>query len=267
MFGYGARASAETSSPSPAAFDYDLYDMATEESQPSLIGGVGKIWKDFREVAWRAQVEIAEFCEDIERAVSLFCWRDKGLTHIMAMVLIGACVVLYFVPVSLLLYFYVLSRFMNGFRRGRWKKLLRKCALRHISESRIENRIPPTTALSELDSVQAQKMCSSLRRRVHVGQALSVKVLQSYEEDEALADWLREQVPGCKLPPKWTRKDWLDNFIEHAPTGEDTVSAIMSDKSSVVKPRGYLPDRIHSRRQHSVSSVSGVPSKEDFHDA
>lgn len=57
---------------------------------------------------------------------------------VYAQVLIGACVVLYFVPVSLLLYFYVLSRFMNGFRRGRWKKLLRKCALRHISESRIE---------------------------------------------------------------------------------------------------------------------------------
>ncbi|KAF4746741.1 hypothetical protein FOZ63_021162, partial [Perkinsus olseni] len=54
LFGYGPRSSLDTSSPSPATFDYDLYDMATEESQPSLIGGVGRMWKDFREVAWKA---------------------------------------------------------------------------------------------------------------------------------------------------------------------------------------------------------------------
>ncbi|KAF4703824.1 hypothetical protein FOZ62_028826, partial [Perkinsus olseni] len=34
LFGYGPRSSLDTSSPSPATFDYDLYDMATEESQP-----------------------------------------------------------------------------------------------------------------------------------------------------------------------------------------------------------------------------------------
>ncbi|KAF4651754.1 hypothetical protein FOL47_000210 [Perkinsus chesapeaki] len=268
LFGYGqGRSGQDAASPPSSAtvFDYDLYDMTTEDSQPSLIGGVGRMWKDFREVAWKAQVEIAEFCEDIERAISLFAWRDKGLTHIMVTVLIAASVALYFVPVSTLLYFYVLSRFMNGFRRGRWKKLLRNCALRHILESRLENHIPSTTALSELDSVQAQQMCSSLRRRVPIGQALSVKVLQSYQDDEALADWLREQIPGCKLPPKWTRKDWVDNFIEHAPTGEDTVSALLSDKSSVIKPRGYLPDRIHQNRRRNLSTIS-IPSTSS-HDA
>ncbi|KAF4685543.1 hypothetical protein FOZ62_026865, partial [Perkinsus olseni] len=34
LFGYGPRSSLDASSPSPATFDYDLYDMATEESQP-----------------------------------------------------------------------------------------------------------------------------------------------------------------------------------------------------------------------------------------
>ncbi len=56
--------------------------------------------------------------------------------------------------------------------------------------------------------------------------------------DSQFVEWLRIQLPGLVRPPRWLRKDWAENFVDHAPTDVDFTKNAMR-RSARVEGRAH----------------------------
>ena len=171
-----------------------------EENQPKQAGFTG-IFSEFKNVAGKAQLEIEEICQLIETYLALFSWGNENITGLVMVPLFILVLLAFAVSLPTLIYAYIFSLFFSGYRKGKWKRLLRRCAERHVR------------AAAETWTGDAPKLAAAITKRT--GAEISVKILEGVAGDlEGLAEVVRLQV----LPqqPKWLRRDFIDNFMNHA---------------------------------------------------
>ena len=188
----------------------DDYDEVNSESQPKQLAGITSIFQEFKSTANRAQFEIANICEEIERYFALLSWRDELVSTVATTVLVIIIVALVFVPMNFIVYLIVLSHFNLGYRRNKWRNIAVKCVLKQHVEPLLQDR-----SVNALGGLEAHKLCLALSRST--GTNVSQKVLANLNSGEDLAIWICRQNPAFSQVRKWMKRDWVENFLGHVP--------------------------------------------------
>ena len=185
------------------------YDEANGQHQPKQTG-ITNIFHEFKTTANRAQFEIGNICEAVERYCALFSWRDELVSTVATAGLALIALVLIFVPLNVIIYLVLLSHFHLGFRRSKWHSVPVKCTLKQHVEPLLLTGNP-----NQLGGLDAHKLCLAINKRTGVN--LSQKVLADLATREDLAAWICTQNPTFARVKKWMKRDWIENFIDHVP--------------------------------------------------
>ena len=186
------------------------YDESNTDHQPKL-ASIGSIFHEFKSTAARAQFEIGDICEEIEKYLSLFSWKDQLISTVATSTTMMLGFGLILIPLNFCLYGAIISFFHTGYRRRQWKRV----AFRAATHQHVDALVPEGTDISRLGGIEAHKLCTALHRRTGVN--LTQKVLSSLTSREELGIWLCNQNPSLLAYRKWQKRDFIENFIDHIP--------------------------------------------------
>ena len=183
------------------------------------VGGISGMVAEFRGVANKAQRELEEVCQNAEMLLSFFSGRDAIIGEwIMVGCFISSLCLLIF-PLSWVVWIYLASLFLSGYRKGQWKRILREKILNHIKSVR-------GSAGEDLP-----KFAQLLGKRM--GVEISVKMAGDSESDEILVEIILKKI--IPEPAKWLRRDWFDNLICHSPVfNEETLISKNIESEEIV---------------------------------
>ena len=214
------------------------YDEANAEFHQPKQSGIGSFFNEFKSTAARAQLEIGEICDSIERLTSLFSWRDHVISTLATLGIFVGMLALLLIPVNVLVYIYIMSFFHLGYRRSRWFRVaVDACYNQHVLPLITGGVTDPRT----LGGLEAHRLCLALHKRTGVN--LSQKVLADMTSNRNIAEWICRQSPAFKHYRKWMRRDWIENLLDHIPPQVSVEQQIFfSDSSSNVVPNLDSPE-------------------------
>ena len=186
------------------------YDESNGDHQPKL-ASIGSIFHEFKSTAARAQSEIGDICEEVEKCISLLSWNDELVTvvAIVGISLIGIATLL--VPMNIIVYGALVSFFYSGFRRNRWKRV----AFHSATQQHVNPFVSEATSPAQIGGVDAHRLCTALHRST--GVVLTQKVLSTMLSNQELGRWISFQIPSLLQYRKWQKRDLFENFIDHIP--------------------------------------------------
>jgi hypothetical protein len=218
----------------------DEYDTSSHSNQPKQVGSIGSIYQDFRNTAAVARTEIAEICASFERLMSLFSWEDPFISSVAVGALLLVTVSVLVVPVNILVFLGILSRFHVGFRSHKWKMV----PITNVTHS-LENGMLCSISLRDMNGMDAHRLCLAINSRY--GTHATQKVVKGMTSAGDLARWLVNNSKSFGKSRSWVRRDLWENFM-------DLVPPQVSDELNIFFPK-------HPTNPSHTPNVPQVPHK------